>query len=95
MIKEILKSLVADEGLGRYRFSHLIRGFDLRYKIESRPWYKTLPFETIDAAYKAYLKGDIIDRKWYNKFCKKESDSRPCNLGVLKALLGRLDKKNN
>jgi len=51
---------------------------------------KILPLTTINAAIEEKNNGNEINRFWYQNFNLLESETRGCNLQVLKELLNRL-----
>lgn len=51
---------------------------------------KTLPMNTINAAFEAFNLGEDINAQWYKNYNQNEYKSRPCNLSVLNELLARI-----
>jgi hypothetical protein len=90
---EILKSLMPGDILYttskgvNYVFQKLSPENGVIYSINAES--KILPFNTISTALSDIQIGVTIDINWYKEYNLEEYESRPCNLSVLKSLMGR------
>jgi hypothetical protein len=72
----------------QYLFIGLNNNFGVIYSINQEQ--KTLPLNTINAAFEAFNIGAEINAQWYINYNQHEYKTRPCNLSVLNELLARI-----
>lgn len=91
---EILNNLLVGEILyttsngTQYLYMGRNNNFGVVYSINQEQ--KTLPLNTINAAFEAFNLGEEINAQWYANYNLHEYESRPCNLSVLNELLARI-----
>jgi hypothetical protein len=91
---EILNNLLVGEILyttsrgTQYLFMGRNNNLGVVYSINQEQ--KTLPYNTISAALRAFNLGEEINAQWYSNYNHHEYESRPCNLSVLNELLARV-----
>jgi hypothetical protein len=91
---EILNNLLYGEVLyttsngTQYLYMGRSNNFGIVYSINQEQ--KTLPLNTINAAFEAFNLGEEIDAQWYTNYNQYVYESRPCNLSVLNELLNRI-----
>ncbi len=93
-MEEILNNLVVGEILyvtangTQYLFIRRSNDFGVIYSINHVQ--KTLPLNTINAAFEAFNNHVIINAQWYTNYNQHEYETRRCNLSVLRNLLARI-----
>lgn len=93
-MEEILNNLLVGEILyttangTQYLFIERNNNFGVIYSINQEQ--KTLPLNTINAAFEAFNIGEEINAQWYINYNQHEYETRPCNLSVLNELLARI-----
>jgi hypothetical protein len=93
-MEEILNNLVVNEILyetvngTEYLFIGRSNDLGVIYSINREQ--KTLPLNTINAAFAAFNNGEEINAQWYINYDQHEYNTRPCNLSVLNELLERI-----
>lgn len=93
-MEEILNNLLVGEtlyttGYGiQYLYIRQNNNFGVIYSINHTQ--KTLPLNTINAAFEAFNNGEEINALWYINYNRYEYETRPCNFSVLNALLNRI-----
>lgn len=73
----------------QYLLIRLDNNFGVTYSIKKGQ--KTLPLNTINAAFEAFQIGEKINAQWYINYNKHEYKTRGCNLSVLNGLLSRIN----
>lgn len=93
-MEEILNNLqvgdilhVTTHGI-QYLFIRRSHEFSVIYSINQEQ--KTLPLNTINAAFEAFNNGEEINAQWYINYNQHEYETRGCNLSVLRGLLSRI-----
>jgi len=93
-MEEILNRLVIGEILHttlhgtNYTFIERSNDFGVTYAINQEQ--KTLPLNTINAAFIDFNMQVDINAQWYINYNRHEYETRPCNLSVLCELLSRI-----
>ncbi len=96
-MEEILNNLNIGETLHttslgtNYIFIGRSNDLGVRYSINQEQ--KTLPINTINAAFNDFINGSEINSQWYLNYNQNEFETRPCNLSVLLELLSRVNPR--
>ena len=93
-MEEILNNLQVGDILyvttNGIQYLFIRRSHDLGVIYSINQEQKTLPLNTINAAFEAFSNGEEINAQWYINYNQHEYGTRGCNLSVLRNLLERI-----